>query len=325
MAKQSSHDKPLRLVCRCGYRKALPERFAGKKVVCPKCSSVLRIERLAKKTADLLVRCPWCDDVSDLNLEKPACGFCKRELEFDVFVGPLGAQPAAKPAQSKPNPPAAIPVAVPQDKEDADEINIETSGPAVGGDLYNYLDKRPSSFGALFSKLVVLGLLGAVGYLLWDKYGDELGLKKAEVAQGYEVIETPGSETPLVSGEKVPPRLTSPSIELLEIERDIAQALDPVTSEVHGTKLFLEINFRNLSPCEITKIEAQVQLMNGAVGKRAMKEVFEFERPVIPQESRTAVTMLSVQSITGAKVTVTKVWAGEQFSSTEIEREVEFN
>ena len=94
-----------------------PERFVGKKVVCPKCSSVLRIERLAKKTADLLVRCPWCDDVSDLNLEKPACGFCKRELEFDVFVGPLGAQPAAKPAQSKPNPPAAIPVAVPQDKK----------------------------------------------------------------------------------------------------------------------------------------------------------------------------------------------------------------
>ena len=326
MTSQSGNDKPLRLVCRCGYRKSLPAKFAGRKVVCPKCTTVLRIERI-KKIAELLVRCPWCRDLSKLNLENKVCDSCEREFEFNVSVGPLGKEGAAKATPS-------VAVALPARNDEDDGIRIEASGPAVATDLSAYRRKRRSIVGLLISNLIGFCIIGALGYLLWDKYGEELGLKEPQVIAVETVPsreQTVPTDTPLAvkeeqltTKEKPSPKLTSPAIELLGVEHDVAQALDPVSSEVVGSKLFLEINFRNLSLCDITKFEARVQLIDGTSTKRATKEVFEFERPVSPQESRTAVATLPVQSFTGVKVTVTEVWASDQSDATEIVKEIQF-
>ena len=318
-------DRQLKLVCKCGYRKLLSDEFAGKKVACPKCSTVVRIPR-ANQEAEVLVRCPYCKDIDDLNVENLQCNTCERKYLLPEALSRIAHNtPVAAKASphAKSPPPVAIPVQnAPNDQE---EVSLVVDAPEHSNQPYApYRRKRRSNVGLVLTNLLLLALVGLSGYLLWDKLGEELGLRdpvnpstQTDTADAEDQEEGTDDEAPLPP----PPKLTSPSVEIVGIENEVAQALQSETNEVVGTKLFVEVKIRNLSPCKITKIEARIQLLDGPIRRKEVSKVFEFKTPLDPDDARFAPAMFPVQSMTGAKITIERVWAGDQSDSTKISKE----
>ena len=108
---QNKSDSQPRLVCKCGYRKLLPDKFTGKKVACPKCSTVIRIQRINQE-AEVLVRCPYCKDIDELDVEHPQCKTCERKYVFPDALSRIAqtAPVVAQASQATATPPVAIPV-----------------------------------------------------------------------------------------------------------------------------------------------------------------------------------------------------------------------
>jgi len=318
MESQSKSKKPLKLVCPCGYRKRLPEKFAGKKLVCPKCSTVLRIERLIK-VAKVFSQCPYCKENSSFKYDRTTCKHCSREFKLPDHL--------ATPAHSNPPVPMALAVMA--------------------------YRKRRSLFSLLIFNLLGITLTAASAFLIWDKYGEQLGIRNEANPQSKATV--PNSLPPKRSLQPKPvatlppktqPKLVSPSIEILSLKPEVSQLLDSLDSEVVGAGLVLEIEIRNLSPCEITKTEMSVELDDGMAEKaqpqknnwerkkgdvrergglpkksKVERKTYEFRRPLKPDDTRVVEFVFDNQKIAGANVKVLGVWARGDFDATEISKE----
>ena len=323
MPTPPSSQKPLDFICPCGYRKKIPASFNGKKVVCPKCHTALKIRRMLK-TASVLIRCPYCKINDEYSPDNNFCIHCEREYELPDVVKPP-TMPTASPTklsqQTRPAPQFA-----PQSAPVAQSVDVQSqqSGPAINTGATSVASRRKKGGNNLLSNLFGIVICGLLGFLVWDKFGERLGLPPIPGMQtNNSIVGVPVKDTN--EKPKSPPKLTSPSIEILDIVASEGQGLDQVTSEVVEPRLSLEINLKNLSECEITRVQYSLQFLNGEKKLPVKKFVQEFTTPKFqPNTVRTSFKDFPIQDITGVKVSIFRVWADDQSDAKTIEKTVDF-
>lgn len=312
MNNPTNPDKALDLICPCGYKQKIPSKFDGQKVMCPKCQKVLRIQRVAR-VAKLLAHCPFCKSSTEYHPSVESCGKCKREFLFPEFVSQLGALPV-----SANQPTVAV------------GPTIETNeGPGISVATGAARPKKKKTRVNWISHLVGLVLAGAVLLVVWDNYGERLGLppmpdfRNSGKNQGRPTALT-GNSTGTRKTGTIEAKLASPSIKLHGISYEVFQALDRETSEVAGPMLRMEIDMENISDCVISSLTFAVQLSDQKRTKPSTKHFIKFKDPFLPHTQKIVTEDFPVIDLTKAKVSVVRVDAGEQTDTTLVELAVEF-
>ena len=243
--------RPLKLLCPCGYQRTLPDSLNGKKVVCPKCKKVLRVMRV-ERLAELFIKCPYCKLTQGYSGVLSRCCKCKREL-----VLPQSAE-LEQTSCRRPTPiDSEANVAADENSLGTiPEFDIRTkisSGSRIG----------VVRFGAVF--LMTIGSV-LIAYLSYSRFKQHD--QPPRPTQTRNVEQKPSTAVPR-HGESIgkAPRLKSPSIDIEAAEVEYGQALDQMSSELIGERLFLVITFRNLSECEISTVDLSIRFNDGEPSK----------------------------------------------------------
>ena len=331
--------KPLDFKCPCGYTKKLPVKYDGRKIVCPKCRTVLRIEKI-RLEAELILRCPYCKNLHDYEEGLADCASCKKE-----FFIPKPALPKKPPARGNQNAPSPV---------------VVTAGrkPSL-----TRKSKRRNPLLRRLSSLVTIFLPTMLIVAIWHFYGDDLGMptlpwKEAVAAipkkSGPVRFASPSTAKVVAKNElpvqqpqekKIPsnnssvsqiakklinenivpdsPKLLSPSLELVGANVTVEQALDSNTSNVLDWKRFLNIEIENLTRCTIDSVKFRIYLRDGQ-GKdfKTHLGAKTFSVPVGPEERREFdVELRTKKEIERVVVEIVKTKSGEQSDSTPIRHE----
>ena len=309
METKSNSTKPLKFVCPCGYRKRLPEKFAGKKLVCPKCNTTLRIERLVK-VAKVLLHCPYCKETSNFKHDRSVCKHCNREFELPEHLATRTQSQTPAPMALAVAPPATV-VATP-DSEDSFPIKAEPSVRAVADDPSPAYPKHRSLFSSLMFNLMGIALTGVLAFLTWDKYGEQLGIRDGASSQ---------SQSTAPSRPSPKPQPFDPSIEILDFSSNHLQRMERTgffEAKLIEERWPLKPEIQNNGPYDITKIKMSVNFFNGLPEKTKTFDLTD--DPIKRSKKRALEIPIDDQEIAKATVKVLEVWAGELFSPTDISK-----
>jgi len=218
----SKEPRPFLLSCRCGYQKKLSAKYAGKKVICPKCDNALRVP--SAPVAMVIVRCPYCKSDDELQPDLTTCIHCEKDFALPAFLATPS--PASPESEKSLVPPTAKPIDAPSGNDDGPSISIAPST----------LKRKKSLAGPVLGVTTLIGF-GLAGYLLWEKSQEKTASVPvvAKDPNGGLIVEPPKKDDEASKAEA--PKLVGPCVEIGEVAQDFAQVRTSPTARLPALPL----------------------------------------------------------------------------------------